>query len=109
MLKEADILKWLFQIIVDQTEKSEKDKRIVRRLEIRNEGLDLFTAHGRHFRIIVRRPAAASDSGNGRRSTETCHDNFHLPRADWEALVEACESILQYLKSLPERDERQKA
>lgn len=62
MLKEPDVLKWLFQLIVDHTEKMGEDKRLVRRLEVGDEGLDLFTKHGRHFRIIVCRPTATSDS-----------------------------------------------
>ena len=109
MLKEPDVLKWLFQLIVDHTEKMEEYKRLVRRLEAGDEGLDLITKHGRHFRIIVRTPANVSETEHRNHSTEIGRDNFHLPRSDWETLVEACESMLQYQKSLPERDEKQRA
>ena len=107
-MNEQDVLHWLFQLIVDHVEKTDENGRPVRRLEATGEVLDLFTKSGRHFRILVRNPSAASVRGRDIESAPSRSSNkgIHLPRSDWETLVEACESMLQYLKSLPEREMR---
>lgn len=105
-MNRQDLLQWLFQLIVDHTERTEASERVVSRLKVGDEGLDLITKHGRHFRILVSNPDSASETGQRDHATEARRDGFHLSRSEWETLVEACESMLQYLKSLAEREER---
>jgi hypothetical protein len=89
MLKE-DVLKWLFQLIVDHTEKMEEDKRLVRRLEAGDEGLDLITKHGRHFRIIVRTPANVSETEHRNHSTATTSISPDRTGKPWSKPVNRC-------------------
>lgn len=105
MLKEQDILQWLFQMIVEHVEKTGEDERLIRRLEVTDDGLDLHTKDGLHFQIIVQNPSAASAQRRdiGSAFARLSGEGIHLPCSDWETLIEACESMLQYLRSLPGR------
>lgn len=102
MLKEHDILQWLFQLIVDHVQKTDENEGFVRRLKVDHDGLNLFTKSGENFRIIVQNPSTVSERGRDIESAPSRSSNkgIYLPRSDWEILVEACESMLQYLKSL---------
>ena len=102
MLKEQDFLQWLFQLIVEHAEKTDENERFIRRLEVVDEGMVLHTKDGRPFRIVVQTPSALRRNADAALSRSS-DDDIHLPRPDWETLVEACESMLQYLKSLPGR------
>lgn len=104
MITKTDILHWLFQIIVNHLEQYEENARPFVRLETNDNGLDLFTTNGKRFQILVLSP----DQNQKHSSTSKLarENGIHLPQSGWEDLVDACESILEYLKSLKNRPTR---
>ncbi|PTM53260.1 hypothetical protein [Desmospora activa] len=106
MGKEQEITYLLFDLIVGYLEQIPEEQRMIQRIEVSEGGLDLTLRESGHYRLEVK--ALQNDEieveENGEDEPvrnsylEEEDDRVEIPQEDWNALVQACESLLELME-----------
>jgi hypothetical protein len=99
MTDEQDVVRWLFELMVNHLERTDESERAIHRLEVTDQGLDVIAKNGALYRVTVQRIASPPE-GKGERDMKTensSNEVIQVSVSDWSALVEACEAALNFL------------
>jgi hypothetical protein len=101
MVKEQEIAYWLFQLLVEDLEKMDEEERVVRRLEVLDETLDILMKSGEGFKVRVERADLdwrAKGESEMENASSAESNTIQISVEDWENLLEACEAVLNFLE-----------
>ncbi|GAA5347016.1 hypothetical protein CLV97_12251 [Planifilum fimeticola] len=99
MTDEQDVVRWLFELMVNHLERTDEKERAIHRLEVTDQGLEVVAKNGALYRVTVQRIGSPSE-GKGEREMKaenTSNEVIQVSISDWNALVEACEAALNFL------------
>lgn len=107
MVKENEIAYWLFQLLVEDLEQMDEEERIVKRLEVSDETLDILMKSGEGFKVRVERAdsdwmmeeESSMDNASSMDNTSSAGNSvIQISMKDWENLLQACEAVLNFLE-----------
>lgn len=104
--KEREITYLLFDLIVGHMERIPEEQRMIQRIEVNDDALEITLREGGHYRLEVKpqttNETAAQDDGGEAQLRSTDYrledEQVTIPTEDWEQLVQACESLLELLE-----------
>lgn len=101
MNDEQDVVRWLFELLVNHLERADEKERAIHRLEVTDQGLDVVAKNGVMYRVTVQKigffPEVSEGKGEREMKTENGTEVLQISVSDWNALVEACEAALKFL------------
>jgi hypothetical protein len=98
MTDEQDVVRWLFELMVNHLERTDEKERAIHRLEVTDQGLDIWTKNGFMYRVTVQRIGSPEGKGEKEMKEEnTASEVIQVSVSDWNALVEVCEAALNFL------------
>lgn len=99
MGNDQELTYLLFDLIVKQLNQMEEDERMIQRVEVVNQDMELTMKDGREYRIEINRIVATHKELNtAMDSREEEQPEIIIPVEDWEELLKACQKVLQFLE-----------
>lgn len=102
--KEQEIAYFLFDLIVGHLEQIPEEQRVIQRIEVSENGLNLTLRESEHYRLEVKplqEDEIEVEDGEEQRVRNSYRDEeerVEIPLDDWNALVQACESLLELME-----------
>src|SRR5690606_15912478 len=99
MTDEQDVVRWLFELMVNHLERTDETERAIHRLEVTDRGLDILAKNGFLYRVTVQRIGSPPE-GKGEREMKAenpSNEVIQIRVSDWNTLMEVCEAALNFL------------
>ncbi|OYD06747.1 hypothetical protein [Paludifilum halophilum] len=101
MGNEKEVVYLLFDLIVHQLDRMKEEERLIQRIEVVDQSLELTMKDGQEYRIQVDQTADMAEQqggGDEMKQSDNVSPMIEITPEEWDELLKACQMVLQFLE-----------